>query len=275
MLLESVKHAGSSFVTLTYSDENVPHVGKIKRRRFISSELPRRQTLDKYEIQRWIKRLRSAVAPQKIRFFLVGEYGDLTFRPHYHAAIFGLSPIQAGGLDGKSGIVQSTWSLGHTFCGQLTPDSAQYVAGYVTKKMTKKDDRRLCGRYPEFSRMSLRPGIGAAAIDDVSEVVSSINYYPTLLADGDVPSSLVTGSRRLPIGRYLRRRLRKKLGGSGDAPLSAQRDYSLKMRVLLEDHAKTQETPSSSLANLFVDMNKQKVLNLEAKASLNTGDKKL
>lgn len=275
MMLESATHVGSSFVTITYNPENVPHVGKIKRGRFVSCELPRRQTLTKYDVQRFLKRLRQQVAPRKIRYFYVGEYGDVTQRPHYHLALFGLSALEAGGIDGKSGLVQSSWSMGNTFTGDLSPESAQYIAGYVTKKMTKSDDGRLYGRYPEFARMSLRPGIGAQAMYSVGRAISyCADNFPTT-GILDVPTSLRNGPGSLQLGRYLRRVLRKELGGSGDTPPEAARALALEMRVLLESHAKTQETPSNSLAALFVDMNKQKVLNLEAKASILMGDKKL
>lgn len=274
MMLESVKHAGSSFVTLTYNQENVPHVGNSKRGRILSCEIPRRETLFHPDVQRFLKKLRQQVAPRKIRFFLVGEYGDTTFRPHYHAAIFGLSAIEAGGLDGKFGLVQKSWANGHTFCGNLTPESAAYVAGYVTKKMTKKDDPRLNGRNPEYARMSLRPGIGAPAMSDISDVLRTPYAQMEIDAIGDVPGILHSGNKKMPLGRYLRRVLRKQLGGNGDTPEIAVKNYALKMRVLLEDHAKTSPNPSFG-AKAIIDIFKQKVLNLESKALILSGDKKL
>lgn len=275
MMLESVKHAGSSFVTLTYNKETVPHVGEIKRGRFISCEIPPRQTLHHNDVQLWLKRLRFEIAPRKIRYFLVGEYGDVTQRPHYHVALFGLPAIEAGGINGQSGLVAKTWNHGHSFAGSLTPESAGYTAGYVTKKMTKKDDGRLNGRYPEYARMSLRPGIGAGAMSDVAAVLRTPYAQMEIDATGDVPSCLHSGRKSMPLGRYLRRVLRKELGGNGDTPLEAQKNLALKMRVLLESYAKTQENPSFSLGQLFVDMNKQKVLNLEAKALILEGNKKI
>lgn len=252
-------------------------MGSSKRGRYLSCEFPQRQTLNKYDPQRWLKRLRIAVAPKKIRYFYVGEYGDTTFRPHYHVALFGLDAIAAGGLTGKDGVVNSTWGLGNTFVGSLTPASASYIAGYVTKKMTKKDDGRLNGREPEFARMSLRPGIGALSMSDVKDSVEScgIDYFGST-GSLDVPSKLNMGKSSLPLGRYLRRKLREQLGRSADAPEEAVKEYALQMRVLFEDYAKTKASPSwSSLGKLFVDMNKQKVLNLEAKVLLKEGVKKL
>lgn len=257
MLLESAKHAGSSFVTLTYSQSTLP----------VDASLVPKHAQD------WLKRLRSSLAPEKIRYFLVGEYGDYTSRPHYHAAVFGLDVDRAGGVDGRCGLVRDTWQMGHTFVGELTKDSASYIAGYVCKKMTKKEDSRLHGRYPEFARMSLRPGIGALAVAEIADALRGPYGKDILLESGDVPSSLLHGKASKPLGRYLRRKLREQLGMSPDAPPSSYKKYALEMRVLLEDHQKN--APATSLAKLFVDMNKQKVLNLVAKSKIHTGVKSI
>lgn len=196
MMLESYKHGDSSFVTLTYDEEHVPSG---------STLVPGHAT-------GWIKRLRKVLEPQKIRYFLVGEYGDESQRPHYHVAVFGLNRYVGGGFDGCSGIVRETWPFGFVYVGALTRESAQYVAGYVTKKMTSKDDARLKGRYPEFARMSLRPGIGAGVIDDLAGLLESPVGLRCIEHVGDVPGTLRHGSRSLPLGRYLRGKLRQKFG---------------------------------------------------------------
>lgn len=182
MMLESVVHEHSSFVTLTYKD------------------MPANGSLRPIDLQLWLKKLRKA-HPQRLRFFGVGEYGDKSERPHYHAAVFGLSP-SCGDL------VRSSWGLGHTLTGTLTMDSAQYVAGYVCKKMTCNDDARLNGRYPEFARMSLRPGIGAPAIGSVASALQNKFGWDAIGVTGDVPSMLMHGRKTLPLGRYMRSRLR-------------------------------------------------------------------
>lgn len=250
LLMESVKAVGSCFVTLTYGQENMPEGASL---------VPK-------ECQDWLKRIRMAVDPVRLRYFLVGEYGDQTDRPHYHAALFGIDALGAGGDDGRGGVVRETWGKGHTFVGELTPESAGYVAGYVTKKMTKKDDGRLNGRFPEFARMSLRPGIGAGAMEDFAVALRSSAGDLFVNENGDVPSSYRSGRSFMPLGRYLRRVLRKKLGGSGDAPSEAVKKYSLALRVLYESEAAL--SPEKSLRQIYLKKYGQEMTNREVRAKI-------
>lgn len=107
--------------------------------------------------------------------------------------------------------------MGDVDLGEVNTESAQYIAQYTTKKMTVKDDPRLTGRYPEFSRMSLKPGIGA---DFMHEVGSTLMQFNLEDSEGDVPSALRHGKRLMPLGRYLRRQLRKTVGMEPNAPQS-------------------------------------------------------
>lgn len=81
--------------------------------------------------------------------------------------------------------------------------------------MTRSDDARLADRHPEFARMSLRPGIGASYMHDLASVVMEFDLADT---EGDVPSSLRHGKRLMPLGRYLRRKLRTYVGMEEKAP---------------------------------------------------------
>lgn len=190
LLLESQCHEFNSFWTLTYDDQHVPVDGSLN---------PRHTEL-------WLKRLRKALGPTRpVRYYLVGEYGDETFRPHYHPALFGVSHLE-------SELVLETWSMGHVMGGTLTLESAQYIAGYVTKKMTKVGDPRLGGRHPEFARMSRKPGLGSLVVPELAELLSDHAGALAIARDGDVPMSLNHGRKSLPLGRYLRRKLREELG---------------------------------------------------------------
>lgn len=201
IMLEAAQYQDNCFATLTYEDGNLPEGG----------------TLVPSHPQLWLKRLRARVAPSKFRFFLVGEYGDASGRPHYHAALFGFPTCVNGDTrircTGKPchwcELVRETWAFGNIMLGKLEDDSAGYMAGYVTKKMTAAGDPRLNGRHPEFGRMSLRPGIGHDALWEIADILLKYELGDQM---ADVPLALQHGMKKLPLGRYLRRRLRTYVG---------------------------------------------------------------
>ena len=246
ILLESYKHPHSCFVTLTYNQEHVP------------------SSLDKSHYQNWLKRLRKVLYPQQIRYYIAGEYGEISGRPHYHAAIFGLDRVTAGGDDGRGGVVRATWPYGHTFVGDLTWESASYIAGYLTKKV-KVDEKS----HREFSRMSLRPGIGAGAMADVARALSTEAGLDSIVLNHDVPTVLKHGKRVLPIGRYLRRKLRGELGfASEDTPEEAARMYALRQaaeKVEERDLLSKQGHKSWDVEKIILDRRKQKIKNIESR----------
>lgn len=200
ILLEQTQHDSSSFVTLTYADPP-PH------------------ELQPRDCQLFMKRLRKRL-DFSIRFFLVGEYGDKTFRPHYHAAIFGLDP-------GFSPWVNEAWGKGFIHVGELNASSAAYLAGYCTKKMTSPEDPRLGGRRPEFSRMSI--GIGAPAIPSLAHGYVQKDGSKWLLQDGDVSPAVRIGGKLYPLGRTLRSKLREQVGWAPTMP-SDVREASIQAR---------------------------------------------
>lgn len=225
-MIEEKLHEKNSFVTLTYSEENLP----------VMQEFPHLPTLKPRDLTLFLKRLRKEILPSQIRFFAVGEYGDSSWRPHYHLALFNFPSCLRGRTrldrhhNGRScchycDMVLRCWHvegkpgnpLGGIQLGDLGPGSAEYVAGYTTKKMTGKSDERLLGRHPEFARMSNRPGIGAHGIDAVGDELLRLDV---LQAEVDVPSTLRFGSRQRPIGRYLQKRLRRRVGRDEKAPQS-------------------------------------------------------
>lgn len=272
MLLESFKHEHSCFVTLTYSDDHVPEEG----------------SLNPKHLQDWLKRLRWAVRPTALRFFAVGEYGEQTQRPHYHIALFGYR-----GCDhlrsryklyknccSSCDLVRDSWGKGNVDLGLVEPDSVQYIAGYVTKKMTSKEDSRLCGRHPEFARMSLRPGIGAPAIADVA---STLNHsFTSRGVQPFVPDFLKYSQKSMPLGKYLKGKLSDALSLS-KSPASELtlknhiKQYLADPFVLqmlkLQEGVISSESPSPK-ANIKKEF-EQKAVNLEARFKLNLKGKLL
>lgn len=215
IMLEASLYKDNAFVTVTYDDEHVP---KDELGRFI---------LQADDLRDFLKRMRSDVAPRKLRYFAVGEYGhdgEREWNPHYHLAVFNLPHcvriLENDAVRRKEcscaicDWISTKWGKGRIHVGRLQPESAQYICGYVTKKMTLDDDYRLDGRPPEFSRMSLKPGIGADFMCEVADRVLKFD----LEVDGDVPTQLQHGRDVRPLGRYLTRRLRKECGRDEKAP---------------------------------------------------------
>lgn len=168
---EASLYDDNCFITLTYSDENLPAAGSLVPNDF----------------RDFMYRLRSRIAyicetkklpRHNIRFYACGEYGDQFARPHYHALIFNFDfydktkwrTTDHGHVLYRSKLLEELWPLGTSEVGAVTFDSAAYVARYCVKKVN--GDRaaehyhvvdaegRSHMRVPEFGRMSLKPGIG-------------------------------------------------------------------------------------------------------------------
>lgn len=156
---EGSLHEEKCFLTLTYDPAHYPPDG----------------SLDVAEFQRFMKRLRKRVAPTKLRFFHCGEYGERLGRPHYHCILFGFSfpdkKLFRRGSEPSlhlytSELLSELWPLGFSTIGQVTFESAAYVARYVVKKwLGPGAAEHYSGRKPEYTTMSRRPGIGSAWLE--------------------------------------------------------------------------------------------------------------
>lgn len=174
---EKRMHTDSCFVTLTYSDANLPPGG----------------TLVKRDLQLFMKRLRKQF-PVGVRFFACGEYGEKTNRPHYHLLLLNTDfadkrPVKSGSEYTlfESKLLSMLWPMGHHALGSVTFDSCAYVARYVTKKITgPKAAAHYYGREPEFLVMSRRPGIGTAYLEKYK---SEIFTHDNIIVNG-VPQSV-------------------------------------------------------------------------------------
>lgn len=249
LMLERLCHLDACFVTLTYDDEHLPEGGN----------------LVKEDMQLFLKGFRRAIEPIRIRFYGVGEYGDKSWRPHYHLFLYGIGPS-------CEAVVRKVWGKGLVHVGTVTHDSASYIAGYTVKKLTKKDDPRLEGRQPEFCRMSLKPGIGADAMWDVASQV--LAYFSD---DADVPQSLQHGRRNMPLGRYLRNKLRERSGRDVGSRAEDQISQSEEVRVLWVDYEKLKMEGKTSLkfSEYLSSLDDQRYLNIESRNNIFKKDKSL
>lgn len=149
-------HDENAFVTLTYSDANLPAGGSLRPDDFVG----------------FMKRLRWHFG-EGIRFFQCGEYGDRLGRPHHHALLFNMRfPDQRFYKEGNGGTLYTStqleelWGQGQCSIGEVTFESAGYVARYALKKVKgSAAEAHYAGRLPEYLTMSRRPGIGRSFID--------------------------------------------------------------------------------------------------------------
>ncbi|QCQ85098.1 replication initiator protein [Blackfly microvirus SF02] len=185
----SLNGDNNCFVTLTYSPENLPQNG----------------TLVLAHHQQFLKRLKSAVrykygklAAKKIRFFMCGEYGDELQRPHYHYCLLGWDfpdkvHYKSNGRGDrlyKSQMLQDVWPYGFANTAAVTFESAAYVARYCTKKLNGPlaethysridvETGEIISKKPEFTAMSLKPGIGEGWLQKFSTDVTNGDYVVT------------------------------------------------------------------------------------------------
>ena len=214
------------FITLTYEDP------------------PPWNSLVHSDFQKFMKRLRKRFKGDKelvddrtgksshpIRFYMAGEYGSARGRPHYHACIFNfafedlkfLRRTNSGSDLYRSAQLESLWPYGFSSVGDVTFESAAYVARYVMKKQNQDIDvhapvdletGEVIQRLPEYNRMSLKPGIGANFLDKYKTDVFPNDYV------------VVNGHKAKP-PRYYFKRLEQQ-----DPDLYEQVEYSRAMKGL-------------------------------------------
>lgn len=174
---ESQMHEESAFITLTYADENLPEY----------------EDLDHRDFQLFMKRLRTNTG-RRISFFMCGEYGDQTHRPHYHVLLFGYFPPDAKYLTTRNGSryyksekLDKYWRQGFTDTSHVSYKSAGYIARYTLKKQmprTATQERYtyldtngdLQTRKFEYIRMSNNPAIGLSWIKKYAEQTIQNDY---------------------------------------------------------------------------------------------------
>lgn len=194
-------HDSNCFITLTYDEEH----------------LPDDRSLNKSVFQKFLKRLRKEIYPHKIRYFMCGEYGDDSWRPHYHAIIFGYDfpdklRVQSQEVENPYFIstqLSRLWPYGFHVIAEANFDTAAYVARYCTKKITGEKAQSHYHRtildwepttgeinyynevdlQPEYATMSRRPAVGKGWFDKYKS-----DCYPS--------DYLIVDSRKVPVPRY-------------------------------------------------------------------------
>lgn len=158
LFFEAATAISSIFVTLTYDDAHIPHSGLLP-------------TLSKRDVQLFIKRLRKRFPQHHIKYFLCGEYGSHTARPHYHAIIFDL-PLCGNFVDYYHKELSKLWTLGFVQCANVNINRIGYVSKYILKSDNDKKFFQDHDLTPPFMLSSRRPAIGAAIADKIKDYLS-------------------------------------------------------------------------------------------------------
>jgi hypothetical protein len=195
---EASLYENNCFITLTYNNENYPQYGSLVKshlqdfirslRKYVKTHRWNGQVYElNPPISIWNKRKkkyekRAVQCYETIRFYACGEYGDELQRPHYHAILFNCDFLdkviysQRNGVDlYYSPTLEHIWGKGFATVGNVTFDSAAYVARYVLKKqkVSEKSPENVKTHYmvtdpmtgeihnlePEYTNMSRKPGI--------------------------------------------------------------------------------------------------------------------
>lgn len=185
-------HKENIFLTLTYNEESLksPKLQYIDFQLFMKSlrELHTRNITD--------KELKKEMA---ISYMVTGEYGDLNKRPHWHALIFGYRPMDekykyTTDLHHRvytSETLNSLWSKGNIEYGEVTIESAGYVARYGAKKLVHGQDQE--HDYHPIHKTSSKHAIGKKWIE---------KHFERTFSQGNV--IIQSGQKKIPakIPRY-------------------------------------------------------------------------
>lgn len=158
---------GNKFVTLTYRDKAICTNEQKEKKQHIrddwSLDVPKKdkegKQIESSHFQKFLKRLRKSRSGSKIKYYQCGEYGAQcrhginldeqkcplcnVGRPHHHAIIFNLALEDLEPYATQNGVTRYTspeleklWGNGFVDVGEVTFQSAAYVARYIMKKVT-------------------------------------------------------------------------------------------------------------------------------------------
>lgn len=203
---EKLFHSDSCFLTLTYDEGSIPQWG----------------SLVKQHPSAFCKRLHNRLLRSRgvgVRYYLCGEYGETTRRPHYHLLIFGydfpdkkfFTRNSRGETIYTSEECRELWPQGHNAIGEVTFDSAAYVARYILAKRTGpladydciSPDGECYRMEPEFTNMSRRPGIGSRYYSEYGPAAYDFDHVVLNGKKFDRPGITIRCTRLLILMRCL------------------------------------------------------------------------
>ena len=196
------------FATLTYTDETLPLDGVSIR-----------------DVQLFLKRLRKNWKSKTLRYFIVSEYGDHTYRPHYHALMFFKNLDRSKDI---YDIIEQAWQNGNVQFGEVEEGSIVYCTKYCLKGSIVPP-----GKNQNFRLLSkMHGGLG---IDHISE---KAEFYISKL---DRPQMVRSMESHSPMPRYYRTKLLEPMSDMAKEEIkSAYSDYLSRLRIKIETKRRRQ-----------------------------------
>lgn len=176
--LESKENLFTKFITLTYSDENLPvyfdeDTGEYGYRCRVS------------DVQKFVKRMRKSGL--KFKYFIVSEYAPITKRPHLHGLIFSNDDI-------NDDTIRRHWQQGNTDTQNAGEASFSYVAKYILKGSDRDGNFMLCSKNPAIAKGYIK----RAVVE---------NYYRRD-DDGIYQFYYTENGKKFPLPRYFKKKLK-------------------------------------------------------------------
>lgn len=219
--LQTTEDNKSCFITLTYNDKNIPDD----------------QSLNKEHFKDFIKKFRKAIEPIKIRYFMAGEYGDITWRPHYHAIIFGYDFTETTKYHKKlqeprqklqyvetenpyyiSELLLKLWTYGDHIITNTNFETCAYVARYIVKKINGEkaeghynkiiiDWNEFTGEINYFKEVDLQPEyatMSRGGKDSKNKILKGIGslWYDKYKSDCFPSGYLTREGNKIPVPKY-------------------------------------------------------------------------
>lgn len=111
-----------------------------------------------YHEKEWLHPSENSIKAPSLAYVLIGEYGPVHFRPHYHLIFFTSSEFVSREIPRR---ISEVWKAGYTHCQPAGRGSASYIAGYFNSFST----------LPAFYTKSLRlwrPFFRSSRLGDIS-----------------------------------------------------------------------------------------------------------
>lgn len=162
-------------VTFTYDNDHIPEYGLLNKKHF----------------QAFMKRIRESGYRKQLKYFVRGEYGDHSQRPHYHAIMYNLKKEHAN----KPDFIEKHWKNGMIHLAPLNMATIYYTLKYLTKdKIFDLGD--VPREHYEFTMMS--KGIG------LNYLTPAMRNY---LTQNMTAAATLPGGIKTPLPRYFKEKV--------------------------------------------------------------------